>query len=155
MPLPALLLSLTLGSTPDAEIFTDREPISTSPNRVIFRLILNTGTHFHDLVPTSRDQRESFMNQPTRNDRAFLNQSELAFRYQYVALLGMNLLTWDGRIVLHAGRSWMAIPPDTLRRATQAGLQLPPPPITYTVPPAAVLVSLALGGYAWSRWRGR
>jgi hypothetical protein len=61
----------------------------------------------------------------------------------------------DGRIVLHAGRSWMAIPPDTLRRATQAGLQLPPPPITYTVPPAAVLVSLALGGYAWSRWRRR
>ncbi len=77
-------------------------------------------------------------------------RAQLAYRYRYVALLGVNLLTWDGGRVLHVGNDWVPVSTEAERRAVQAGLTLPPVPFTYTVPPASTFLVGAVGVW-WLR----
>jgi hypothetical protein len=156
MPLPTLLLCASLSATPDTQVTTDQGLIWTEQQGLLgqrpFRRgsLLSSGIAYAHAEPNTPELRQALLLEPVARDPGFAARAELAYRYRYVALLGMNLLIWDGGLVLHVGSSCVRVAAEAERRATQAGLTLPPMPITYTVPPAGALLVGAVGVW-WLR----
>ena len=156
MPLRTLLLCASLSATPDVQVLTDPDPIWTEQQGWLgqrpFRRgsLLSSGIAYTHADPDTPELRQALMLEPVAKDPGFAARAQLAYRYRYVALLGMNLLTWDGGRVLHVGSSCVRVAAEAERRAVQAGMTLPPVPITYTVPPAGALLVGAVGVW-WLR----
>jgi hypothetical protein len=160
MPLPTLLLCASLSATPDVQVTTDQGRIWTeqqrfpgrgSSRRRLSSLLLSSGIAYAHAEPNTPELRQALLLEPVFRDPGFAARAELAYRYRYVSLLGMNLATWDGGRVLHVGNDWVPVSTEAERHAAQAGLTLPPVPITYTVPPAGALLVGAVG--VWWLWR--
>jgi hypothetical protein len=137
-------------------VLTDPDPIWTEEQGWLGRRpfkrgsLLSSGIAYAHTDPDTPELRQALMLEPVAKDPGFAARAQLAYRYRYVVLLGMNLLTWDGGCVLHVGNDWVPVSTEAERRAVQAGLALPPVPFTYTVPQAGALLVGAVGVW-WLR----
>ena len=156
MPLPTLLLCASLSATPDTQVTTDQGLIWTEQQGLLgqrpFRRgsLLSSGIAYVHAEPNTPELRQALLLEPVARDPGFAARAELAYRYRYVSLLGVNLATWSGGRVLHVGNDWVPVSTEAERHAAQAGLTLPPVPITYTVPPAGALL-VGVVGVWWLR----
>jgi hypothetical protein len=99
MPLPTLLLCASLSATPDTQVTTDQGLVWTEQQGLLgqrpFRRgsLLSSGTAYAHAEPNTPELRQALLLEPVARDPGFAARAELAYRYRYVSLLGVNLAT--------------------------------------------------------------